>query len=105
MSYDLYVSCHTCGSDLMRDHNNMTSNLSAMWTKAGAPLKDFHERPAYECLPKLQQALDNLRNDPCNYQQLNPPNGWGTYEHCIEYLERILAACARDPFATVTVCR
>lgn len=102
MSYDVYVCCHTCGSDLARQ-NNMTSNLAQMWDAAGCPLRDFDGRPAYEVLPKLQNALDALHDDPEHFRTMEADNGWGTYEQCITYLTGLLAACARDPFATMAV--
>jgi hypothetical protein len=105
MSYDVYVDCHTCGSDLIRPwgNNNMTSNLAPMWNDAGAPLRDFNGMAAMAVMPKLQAALDSLRDDPEHYRTMNPANGWGRYEDCVEFLERILAACARDPHATVRI--
>lgn len=105
MSYDVYVNCHTCGSDLIRPSgcNNMTSNLSKMWTEAGAPLRDFKGKQALEVLPLLQQAVDRLKDDPFYYRTLEPDNGWGNYDNCVEFLERILAACARDPLARLVV--
>lgn len=105
MSYDVYVGCSRCGSDLIRPcgRNNMTSNLSKMWSEASAPLADFQGKQAIDVLPLLQQAIDNLKDDPDYYRQLEPDNGWGDYGGCIEYLERILAACARDPFAKLRV--
>ena len=106
MSYDVYIGCSRCGSDLIRPHgrNNMTSNLAQMWDKAGARLRDFDGCTGLEVLPKLQAALDYLRSDPEDFRPLEPSNGWGSYEHCVEYLERILAACCRDPEATLRVC-
>jgi hypothetical protein len=83
----------------------MTSNLSAMWTEAGCAIKEFDGKPAHDMLPALASAISNLKDDPYRFQKLNPNNGWGTYEHCIEYLERLRDACCRDPFATVTVSR
>lgn len=104
VSYDVYVCCHTCGSDLVRQ-NNITSNLARMWDAAGCPLRDFNGRPAYELLPRLQNALDNLQDDSDRFMAMEPENGWGTYAQCVDYLRGILAACARDPFATVSVSR
>lgn len=104
MSYDVHVNCHTCGNDLVRQ-TNMTSNLSKMWTEAGAPLKDFDGKTAFEVLPLLQRAIESLTDDALYYQQFVPDNGWGDLKGCIEYLKGLRDACAKEPFATVAVCR
>ena len=105
MSYDVYVNCHTCGADLIRPegHNNMTSNLAKMWGEAGAPLRDFDGLAAVAVIPRLRAAIDSLRDEPDYYRTFNPENGWGSYEHCLDFLERILAACCRDPQGTIRV--
>lgn len=105
MSYDVYVGCHSCGADLIRPHghNNLTSNLAEMWNQAGAPLRDMGGMLASDAIPKLQRAIDNLKNYPEEYQRYTPSNGWGTYEQAVQFLESIRDACARDLEATLTV--
>ena len=78
MSYDVYVGCHSCGADLIRPHghNNLTSNLAAMWTEAGAPLADMHGMQAAKALPKLQRAIDNLKNYPEDHSYPKKPKHW-----------------------------
>lgn len=107
MSYDVYVNCSKCGSDLIRPsgHNNMTGNLSKMWNAAGATLADWEGLTGAEVLSDLQRAIDELRNNPEDYKPMEASNGWGTIENCIEFLERIRNACCRDLTAMLHVCR
>lgn len=109
MSYDVYVSCHTCGSDLMNGHNNMTSNVSGVWDKAGARLRDWSGKTGVQVLPQLQAAINELSRDmlpfeAAEYQKLVRGNGeWGTFSSALEYLTRIRDAICRDPYATLEV--
>lgn len=104
MSYDVYLGCHSCGQDLIRGGNNMTSNLARMWSAAGAPLDEWSGRLAAEVLPKLQSAIDELTNNPHQFVEMQPENGWGTHQDCLGFLQRIRDAACRDPSATLSVC-
>lgn len=46
-----------------------------------------------------------MKAEPERFQALNSPNGWGTYKQFVPWLERLLAACERDPDVAVDVSR
>lgn len=104
MSYDVYINCSRCGEGLVRQ-SNMTSNLAGMWAAAGCDVKTFDGRKAYDMLPSLQAAIQNLREWPEDYKKYEASNGWGLLPHCLEWLEGLRDACCREPFATVSVSR
>lgn len=101
MSYDVALRCAHCGSYTL--DVNMTSNLAAMWTRAGALLAEWDGRKAREILPGLQRAIDDLLERPEEYTTLQAKNGWGTYENCVAFLSKIRDACARNPKAILEV--
>lgn len=108
MSYDVHVNCHTCGEDLMGGRSNMTSNVSAVWTEAGAPLRDWGGKTACTVLPALQAAIHRLSDIPAYEreewtQMVRGDGSWGTVDSAREFLTRIRDACCRDPFATLSV--
>jgi hypothetical protein len=108
VSYDVGVHCHTCGYDLTNGHGNMTSNVSGVWTKAGAPLRDWNDKTGVEVLPKLQGAIaalsDLLPYERKEYEQLVRGDGsWGTADSAREFLIVIRDAICRDPFAKLSV--
>ena len=110
MSYDVSISCHTCGEDLMGGYGNMTSNVSGVWNKAGAPLKDWHGKTGVDVLPQLAAAISTLTNlDPYErkeYEELVRGGGtWGTIESAHEFLCRIRDAICRDPYSRIGICR
>lgn len=89
---------------------NITHNLNRMADAAG--IYQTLWRPeeigithALELIVPLQSGLALLRSDPERFKQLNPENGWGTYEGLVEFVERYLVACENYPAAAVSVSR
>jgi hypothetical protein len=108
MSYDLWLTIDTGGPTPVQvgtDHLNMTSNVAPMWRLAGADLAEFHDCPAGDALPLLDKAIEDMATSPDKYTPLNPPNGWGDYETCLEFLHRVRREFANHPLATVKVSR
>lgn len=102
MSYDVSVTCPTCQSDVL-DRGNMTSNVSGMWKKAGANLRDWDGKVGVDVLPELQRAIEWMTNDPEDFRALEPENGWGDLPGCLRFLEGIRNAIARCPNAKLSV--
>ncbi len=107
MSYDLWLTIDTGGPEpaVVADVGNMTSNVGPMWRLAGADLAGFHGKPVADCVDQLRAAVADMRANPGKYLPLNPPNGWGDYHGCLEYLTDMLAAFEAHPKATVMVFR
>lgn len=89
---------------------NITHNLHFMAKKAGI----------YECLwcpdeggyyyardiiEPLMSGLENLKNNREYYEYFNSPNGWGTYEQFVPFVEEILNNCRKFPDAIIQVDR
>jgi hypothetical protein len=60
---------------------------------------------ANQLIAPLQEAITKLKSDPEHYKKFNPPNGWGTYEGLLKFLEQYLQACLEYPDALVQVSR
>jgi hypothetical protein len=87
-------------------HDNITHNLGAMAKAAGLYTalwrpEEAHITTADQLIPILQEGLAILKKTPRKFQKLNPPNGWGSYEGLIEFVENYLEACITHPDATV----
>lgn len=89
---------------------NLTHNLTGMAEAAG--IYEVLWRPeevgitkAYQAIEKLRVALDDLRSNPDEYMKFNSPNGWGQYEHFVEFVVDVLNACKTYPDADVGVSR
>lgn len=106
MSYDVSLSIATGGdSTACIFDSNMTSNVAPMWRKAGADLAEMHGKTAAECAPVLAAAVLAMEMDPAGYKLMDPPNGWGDYEGCLDFLRSIRDACVRHPACVVEVSR
>lgn len=106
MSYDIDLEIGTGGDESVTVYTwNYTSNCAPMWRAAGADLAEFDGRPASACAPILAAALTELRAHPATYQELNPPNGWGSYDSLVEALDQLRVAMNTHPATTVRVCR
>jgi hypothetical protein len=89
---------------------NITHNLNIMAGKAGIYLHlwrpdEINITKAKELIEPLRQGLHELKLDPEVYKELNPENGWGTYEQLVKFVEDYLNACYQYPDADVEVDR
>ena len=111
MSLDiaLYVDVDTGAPELYRAYIvydcNMTHNVTPMWQLAGVydALYNSDGTPAGQWLDVLRNGLRAMQERPAAYELLNPPNGWGRYDHALRFLERWLTSCERHPKALIEV--
>lgn len=108
MSLDISLYCKECGSELYE--GNITHNLAPMAKFIGA--YDAIWRPdenkietARQMIPLLEKARKILFNNPDKCRELNPSNGWGSYETLADVIESYLRACSKYPKALVHVWR
>lgn len=67
--------------------------------------EDSVEIRAYEIIPLLEKGLDDLNSKPGYFEKFNSPNGWGTYENFVPFVEKYLEACKEFPEAIIYVSR
>jgi hypothetical protein len=98
--------CETCGHSEEVFGSNITHNLSAMAKAAG--VYEACWRPdehgyfkALHILPVLERGIAALQSEPERFEQYNAPNGWGTYEQFVPWLQRYAEACSAHPDAIV----
>lgn len=125
MSLDVYLTgepetveceCSSCGHKHERTvlpelyWANITHNLGRMADAAGI----YNElwRPeeigitkASQLIEPLRAGLERLRADPNKFEQYNASNGWGLYEHFVQWVQKYLIACEEHPDANVSVSR
>lgn len=84
---------------------NFTHNVTSMWRKAGVydALYNSEGMTAFEVLPYLRGGLDDMRAKPDEYAALDAPNGWGTYNNALPWLERLVAAFEEMPNGIIGV--
>lgn len=89
---------------------NITHNLASMANAAG--IYEVLWRPEEVGITKAEQLIEPLRvglavlrDDPPKFRQHNPPNGWGSFEGLVDFVESYLTACEEYPEAEVRVSR
>jgi hypothetical protein len=91
-------------------YENITHNLGEMANAAG--IYKYLWRPeelgigkAKDLIEPLKFGLAKLKENPSRYKLLNPPNGWGSYEGLVQFVEKYLQACIDYPKAVIYVSR
>lgn len=108
MSYDVFVGGAERYDDDwpgITEYRNMTSNVAPMWRAAGIDLAECDGRPAAQVAEGLVGALLTMEEHPDRFRAMDPPNGWGDFDGCRRFLQRILADCQARPTGTVWVSR
>ena len=85
---------------------NITHNLNAMASEAGIYKHlwrpdEIEVTKAAQLIEPLRAGLALLISDPERFRKFDAPNGWGRYEHFVEFVKEYLAACEANPDADV----
>lgn len=99
MSADVWIEsdpCPTCGGGLSAEVN-ITYNLSTMLREAGfCGWSDLVGKPAAEAGRHLLDVLDGMQTDPERWRAMNPENGWGDYDSCLQdRLRKFAEVCVK----------
>ena len=85
---------------------NITGNLARMASAADLyqSLWGIHSgMVAGDIVQTLEDGLQRLLASPDVFKQYDAPNGWGTYEDFVGFLEELLEECKRHPEAAIRV--
>ena len=85
---------------------NITHNLGAMAEAAGIyevlwRPKETGIEKAHQCIAPLEAGLKLLKAKPKKFKKFDSPNGWGTYDGFVRFVEKCLDGCKENPEATV----
>jgi len=105
MSLDLSLQCRACEQSFWT--RNITHNLLPMWQAAGVreALYESQGKTAADVRAAVADGLTTMKQEPRRFEALNAPNGWGTYEGAVSFLEGFLAACDEFPHGVIRVSR
>ena len=103
MSLDLYMvikSCEHCGHVEETESLNMTYNVSPMWREIfpdANEMCDIDNLTGRDSEKILLTAFKVLINNPKVFIELEPANGWGTYNDFMNFIERLYNLSIRYP--------
>jgi hypothetical protein len=60
---------------------------------------------AKQLIEPLRVGLELMKSDPKRFKKFNAPNGWGTYDDFVPWVEAYLAACIENSDAIISVSR
>ena len=77
----------------------ITYNLSAMLAEAGfVGWQELIKMSARKAGRHILEVLDSMAKDPEKYRTMNPKNGWGDYDSCLQTRLRAWAElCTHAP--------
>lgn len=98
MSLDLYLRCSHCNQDATEW--NYTYNVSKMWYSVYPEAKgmiDIEGMTGKESLPRLIYFAQRMRDCPGAFKEMNPPNGWGSYDSFLKAIEDLIKQAKEYP--------
>lgn len=89
---------------------NITHNLNKMAGEAGIYMhlwrpEELNITKAGELIEPLTKGVELMKSDPARFRAYNAPNGWGTYDQFVPWVEQYLQACIENPDADVEASR
>lgn len=89
---------------------NITHNLGDMAREAGIYKavwrpEEIGAKYAKDISEIVEEGLTSLKAQPDYFKQFDSPNGWGTYENFIPFVEEYLYALKKYPDAEISVSR
>lgn len=86
MSYDFSIG---------QQDFNLTYNVAPMLYKAFGEggLRSLYGMTGNKSFGKIMKALHYFKSHKDELEELNPENGWGSYETTLEVLSKMLPAC------------
>ncbi len=90
--------------------SSITHNLTKMANEAGIyevcwMPEEVGITKAKDIIKKLSLAVDLMKKEPERFKKFDSPNGWGTYEHFLPWVQSYLKACEENPEANIEVNR
>jgi hypothetical protein len=107
MSLDVYIKVVkptiVFSSNITHNLNKMASEVDENFYKALWCPEELGIETTKQIYNYLFDGLIELKAHPEYYKQFNPPNGWGSYEGLVKFVEDYLEACKENLNGKITV--
>ena len=90
MSYDMQIG---------EEDFNYTWNVAPMWYAAKPKLgiRSHYGMTGKQALKPLREIREYMEDNRRKLEKMNPPNGWGSYDRALDFVNRLIAASLRNP--------
>ncbi len=111
MSLDIYLEDPSSKYDTKELYwGNITHNLAEMAREATIynalwRPDEIGAKKANDIFSVVKEGLVILKRNPDYFKTFNSPNGWGTYNQCVSFVEYYLEALEMYPEAIIRVSR
>jgi hypothetical protein len=104
MSYDVSLHAPVRHSVTYTEWDrNITYNLAPMMREGGVNLRDLDGQTADRCWVQLTELHRQMVSEPARFEAHNPPNKWGDYPGCLDFVRDFIRACESRPDGIVLV--
>jgi hypothetical protein len=105
MSYNVNFLIDTGAPDLQSVADfNFTSNCQPMFAMAiDGGLWALHGKGARYCAETLRAALHDMQQRQCEYKELDPANGWGSFDSAFLFVQTLFEASIVHKNCIITV--
>jgi len=103
MSLDVSISAKR---EMIIYDTNITYNLADMYYKCIDKEKGFKKLDGMNCkeaLSIINNAIQDMLNNADDYRELNPKNGWGSYEGLLKALQEMRNCCENNPDGIIDI--
>lgn len=111
MGIDVYLrpaKCEICGHQEQGFSSSYTYNVSTMWFSIYPQDKQMVQidgMSGYEAYKKLFHAYHYMKKNEEELKNLNPPNGWGSYDGFLNFISELTQESLKNPQLIWEVCR
>lgn len=103
MSWDVKLKAKR---EIILFETNITYNLSDMYYKCvdkELGLRKLNGLSSKKALPIIKRAIEDMIKNKEEYEKLNPPNGWGSYDGLLRDLRNLKESCEQIPDGVIEV--
>jgi hypothetical protein len=103
LDFNIYRNCPCCHADERVFERNITGNLVPMWKAVSVydALYNSDGLEPNEIKETILKGIHELVSREKEMRELEPDNGWGTYESALKLLEDVHIACIKYCYHTI----
>lgn len=106
MGYSIYLKIKTGENEYVYPYeDSCTYNVAPMFSKAlgEGGIRQLCGVNSKDAIDLLSLGIGRMTDNPEDYKELNPSNGWGSYEGALQVLLDLKEACLKHEYCVVEI--